>query len=149
MRERLRRALRPWRGGETDDEGSVLLLTLGYGVLAIAVVLVCTAATSLYLAQKELDAVADTAALAAADAFELTVSDTGATATLSDDDVAREARAMIAEIGGDAGLVSATSPDGASARVTVTGTWHPPVVTVFVPDGVRLEATATSRTALR
>jgi len=149
MRERLRRALRLWRGGETDDDGSVLLLTLGYGVLAIAVVLVCTAATSLYLAQKELDAVADAAALAAADAFELTVSDTGATATLSDDDVAREARAMIAEIGVDAGLVSATSPDGASARVTVTGTWHPPVVTMFVPEGVRLEATATSRTALR
>lgn len=149
----MRALLRPAAGRRDprspDDDGSVLLLTLGYGVLAIAVVLVCTAATSLYLAQKELDAVADSAALAAADGFELTVSATGATATLSDDAVEREARAMIAETGAEAALVSATSPDGASARVTVTGTWHPPVVTMFVPDGVRLEATATSRTALR
>lgn len=150
MRARLRRAVRRRDPrSPDDDEGSVLLLTLGYGVLAIAVVLVCTAATSLYLAQKELDAVADSAALAAADGFELTVSDAGATATLSDSDVEREARAMIAEMGAGAVLVSATSPDGASARVTVSGTWHPPVVTMFVPDGVRLEATATSRTALR
>lgn len=149
MRERLRRALRPGARTEADEDGSVLLLTLGYGILAIAVVLVCTAATSLYLAQKDLDGVADAAALAAADGFELAVSGDGAIAALSDDDVEREARAMIAEIGGDAGLVSATSPDGSSARVTVTATWHPPVVTVFVPDGVRLEATATSRTALR
>jgi uncharacterized membrane protein len=132
-----------------DDEGSVLLLTLGYGILAIAVVLVCAAATSLYLAQKNLDAVADAAALAAADGFELTVTATGAVATLSDDDVEREARAMLGEIGGDARLVSATSPDGSSARVTVTDVWTPPVVTIFVPDGVRLESTATSRTALR
>lgn len=149
VRDALRRGQRGGRPRTADDDGSVLLLTLGYGVLAIAVVLVCTAATSLYLAQKELDAVADAAALAAADGFELTVSGAGAVATLSNADVEREARAMIAEIGGDAALVSATSPDGASARVTVTGTWHPPVVTVFVPDGVRLEATATSRTALR
>jgi len=143
------RALRDRRRRPPDEEGSVLLLTLGYGILAIAVVLVCTAATSLYLAQKQLDAVADAAALAAADCFELTVSGDGATATLSDADVEREARAMIDEIGGGAGFVSATSPDGSSARVTVTGAWHPPVVTMFVPDGVRLEATATSRTALR
>ena len=63
------------RVGDPDDEGSVLLLTLGYGVLAIAVILVCTAATSLYLAQKQLDAVADAAVLAAADGFELSVVD--------------------------------------------------------------------------
>lgn len=149
MTGRLRRVLRRRGPLPPDDEGSVLLLTLGYGVLAIAVILVCTAATSLYLAQKQLDAVADAAALAAADGFELAVSDEGATAVLSDADVEREAQAMVAEIGRDATLVSADSPDGSSARVTVAGVWHPPVVTVFVPEGVRLEATATSRTALR
>ncbi len=127
----------------------MLILTLGYAVLAIAVILVCTAATSLYLAQKQLDAVADAAALAAADSFDLTVVDGEPVAALTDAGVDREAAAMVGEIGGDARLVSATTPDGVSARVTVAGTWHPPIVTVFVPDGLALQATATSRTALR
>ncbi|WP_106814256.1 pilus assembly protein TadG-related protein [Microbacterium timonense] len=126
-----------------------MILTLGYAVLALAVILVCTAATSLYLAQKQLDAVADAAALAAADGFELSVVEGDPIATLSDAGVRREAEAMMAEIGGDARLVAATTPDGVSARVTVAGTWHPPIVTVFVPAGVTLEATATTRTALR
>jgi uncharacterized membrane protein len=133
----------------SDDEGSVLILTLGYAVLALAVVLVGTAATSLYLAQKQLDAVADAAALAAADGFDLSVTDGEPVARLSDAGVRREAEAMVATIGGEAQLVSATSPDGVSARVTVAGSWHPPVITVFVPDGVALQSTATSRTALR
>lgn len=56
---------------------------------------------------------------------------------------------MVDEIGGDAVLVSAETPDGVSARVTVAGEWRPPVLTLFVPDGLALESTATSRTALR
>ena len=134
---------------DADDAGSVLILTLGYGVLAIAVILVCTAATSLYLAQKQLDAVADAAALAAADGFDLSVVDGEPVATLTDAGVEREAAAMVSEIAADAQLVSASTPDGTSARVTVAGTWHPPILTMFVPDGLVLEATATSRSALR
>ena len=34
-------------------------------------------------------------------------------------------------------------------ELSVADAWHPPVLTLFVPDGVALEATATSRTALR
>lgn len=132
-----------------DDDGSVALLTLGYAALALVVILVCTAATSLYLAQKRLDAVADAAALAAADGFSLTVVGGEPVATLTGDGIRREAETMVTEIGGDARLVSASTPDGVSARVTVAGAWHPPVVTMFVPDGLALQATATSRTALR
>jgi len=146
---RVRRSFASWREHAAGDDGSVLILTLGYAVLALAVILVCTAATSLYLAQKQLDAVADAAALAAADGFELSVVGGEPVATLTDAGVRREALAMIGGIGDDARLVSATTPDGVSARVTVAGEWHPPIVTVFVPDGVALEATATSRTALR
>lgn len=134
---------------EPDDEGSVLLLTLGYAVLAIVAILVCVAATSLYLSQKKLDAVADAAALAAADGFELAVVGDEPVARLTDEAVRAQAELMVTEIGGEATLVSAGTPDGVSARVTVAATWHPPVVTLFVPDGVALEATATSRTALR
>lgn len=135
--------------GQDDDEGSILILTLGYAVLALVAILICVAATSLYLSQKRLDALADAAALAAADGFEVTVVDGGPVASLTDATVRRQAQLMVAEVGRDAVLVSAETPDGVSARVTVAGTWHPPVVTLFVPDGVALEATATSRTALR
>lgn len=132
-----------------DDEGSVLILTLGYAVLALAVVFVCVDATSLYLAQKRLDSVADAAALAAADGFEFDLEAGEAVIVLTDAGVRAQAEAIVAEVGGGAALVSAATPDGVSARVTVAGSWHPPVFAFFVPDGVALEATATSRTALR
>lgn len=133
----------------TDDEGSVLILTLAYGVLALVAILVCVAATSLYLSQKRLDALADAAALAAADGFELTVVGDAPVARLTSEGVHRQAQLLVAEVGGDASLVSASTPDGVSARVTVADEWHPPVLTLFVPDGIALRATATSRTALR
>ncbi|WP_243227572.1 pilus assembly protein TadG-related protein [Microbacterium sp. CIAB417] len=131
-----------------DDEGSILPLVIGYAVLALAAIFVCVSATSLYLAQKRLDGVADAAALAGADGFTLTVVDGAPRAELSADGVREQAEALVA-FSGDAMLVSATTPDGVSAQVTVAGVWHPPLVSMFVPEGVALEATATSRTALR
>ncbi|AZC14234.1 pilus assembly protein TadG-related protein [Microbacterium sp. ABRD28] len=139
------------RGGTaaSDDTGSVLLLTLGYAVLALVVVLVCVDATSLYLAQKRVDAAADAAALAGADGFELVVDAGQPRALLTDDDVGELAVALVEQWGDDLRVTAAGTPDGTSARVTVAGTWRPPIATLFVPDGVALEATATSRTALR
>jgi uncharacterized membrane protein len=142
-RRRRTRTVRP-----PDDEGSVLILTLGYAVLAIVAIFVCVDATSLYLAQKRVDALADAAALAAADGFELTIEAGEPVARLTTAGVREQAEAIVGEVGGGAALVSATTPDGVSARVTVADSWHPPILTLFVPDGVALEATATSRTAL-
>lgn len=132
-----------------DEEGSILLLTLGYAMLAIAVILVCVDATSLYLAQKRLDALADAAALAGADGFTFVVDAGEPIAELTSDGVWEQASAIVAETVPDAVLMDADTPDGVSARVTVATTWRPPVVALFVPEGVRLESTATSRTALR
>ncbi len=131
-----------------DDEGSVLLLTLGYVLLALAVLFVCVCATDLYIAQKRLDALADSAALAGADGFTLEVTGESVRAELSDAGVREQAEALIAALPGDATLAAASSPDGVSAQVTVTASWHPPLVSPFVPDGIPLQATATSRTAL-
>jgi uncharacterized membrane protein len=132
-----------------DDEGTVLLLTIGYAVLALVAVLVCVDATSLYLAQKKLDALADAAALAGADGFALTVEAGEPVARLTADQVRAQAASLVGQVGGDARLIAAGTPDGESARVEVAIAWHPPVVTLFVPDGFVLQATATSRTALR
>ncbi|MCS3443565.1 hypothetical protein [Microbacterium phyllosphaerae] len=131
------------------DEGSVLLLTLGYALLAVALIFVSVCATDLYISQKRLDALADAAALAGADGFTLVVEGGTARADLTDEGVRDQALALVADLPGEASLVSATAPDGLSARVTVSADWHPPLLSIFVPDGVRLEATGTSRTALR
>lgn len=148
-----RTARRMSQASRADDEGSVMLLTIGYAVLALAVVLVCVDATSLYLAQKHLDGVADAAALAAADGFTLDVVGGEPVARLSDAGITAQAEEIVAASQDAAGvgveLVSASTDDGVSARVTVAAEWHPPVLSIFVPEGVPLESTATSRTALR
>ena len=132
-----------------QEEGSVLLLTLGYVLLALAVIFVGVCATDLYIAQKRLDALADSAALAGADGFTLAVYDDSVRAELTDAGVEEQADALMSALPGEASLTAAGTPDGVTARVTVAAEWHPPLVSVFVPDGVPLESTATSRTALR
>ncbi|MGY6497418.1 MAG: hypothetical protein ACXIUP_04235 [Microcella sp.] len=46
-------------------------------------------------------------------------------------------------------LVAARTPDGVSSEVTLEAAWRPPVVTLFVPDGVTLAVTATARSVLQ
>ena len=132
-----------------DQDGSILPLLLGYVVLAITVIFVCTCATDLYIAQKRLDSLADAAALAGADGFTLVVDGESVRAELTDAGVQEQAVAIVGAVTTEAALVSASAPDGVTARVTVAGIWHPPLFSPFVPAGVPLEATATSRTALR
>lgn len=144
----VRSARRHGPPSSADDEGSVLLLTLGYALLALTLVLVCVDATSLYLAQKRAHAAADVAALAGADGFVLTLEGDGASARLTDEGVRTQAAEVLDALG-TATLVEASTPDGVSVRVRVAVRWQPPVLTVFVPDGWGIEATATSRTLLR
>lgn len=136
-------------GMPRDEDGSILLLTIGYALLALAAILVCVSATSLYLEQKRLDGLADAASLAGADGFTLTLDAGAVRAELRDGAVHEQAQALVDEVGADAALVWAGTPDGVSARVTLRTQWHPPLLSLFVPDGVTLESTATSRTALR
>lgn len=131
-----------------DEGGSILPLVLGHAVLAIALVLVCANATALYLAQKRLDALADAAALAASDGFTLTLEGDAPRAELDDERIRTQAQAIVDAAPGDPALASATTNDGVSVTVTVTSAWHPPVLAPFVPDGVALRSTATSRNAL-
>ncbi|MEV7607890.1 pilus assembly protein TadG-related protein [Microbacterium sp. NPDC089320] len=133
---------------QRTDDGSVLLLTLGYALLALALIFVSVSATDLYISQKRLDAIADAAALAGADGFTLAVDEGSARADLTNEGVREQAAAMLAALRVPVILEAASTPDGHSARVTVATRWLPPLVSLFVPDGVRLEATGTSRTAL-
>ncbi|WP_336646933.1 hypothetical protein [Microbacterium sp. USHLN186] len=136
-------------GAAADEDGSVLPLILGYVLLATALVFSCVCATDLYIAQKRLDSLADAAALAGSDGFTLQAAGEGVRAELTDEGVREQAAAVLGAVATEARLISAGTPDGVSARVTVAAAWHPPLFSPFVPDGVPLEATATSRTALR
>ena len=131
-----------------DERGSTVPLILGYLVLAIALIFVCACATDLYIAQKRLDSVADAAALAGADGFRLQVDGTGIRAELDDADVAEQVAAVIDVLDDGTELVSAGSPDGRSARVTVQTSWAPPLLGDLLPSLVTIRSTGTSRTAL-
>ena len=136
-----------------DDDGSTLPLVIFYGFLSLALVLIVAAATSLYLERKRLFTVADGAALVGAESFtldEVSVTADGVRPLLQPAEVSAAVSAYLAgnPIGEFDGmrLEQATTTDGRSATVTVSAIWHPPVVTVFVPDGLRIDATAVSRT---
>jgi hypothetical protein len=137
----------------SDDRGSILPLVCFYGALALLVTLLVASATSLYLERKRLFTLADGAALVGAESFELdavTMTPDGPRATLTDEGVRDAVGAYLASnpIGSfeALNLDEAMTRDGRSAEVTVSAVWRPPVVTLFVPEGLRIDATAVSRT---
>jgi hypothetical protein len=137
-----------WR----DDDGSTLPLVAGFGALALALVLVAAAAFSLYLERKQLFTLADGAALVGAEAFDLadvTVTSGRPEVVLEPADVHRDVAAFLTSTpnGGFEGLVleEATTRDGETASVTLSAVWRPPLVTVFFPEGLRIQTTATAR----
>jgi len=131
-----------------DETGSLLPLVIGYGALTAVLMVTTIDLASLSLAQRGLDAVAEAAALAAADSFTLSVTDGVPLAVLSPSGVSRGAAALIAETPGEAALVESSTPDGASAVVTVETRWRPPLFSSVVPAGVTLRSTAIARTAV-
>jgi hypothetical protein len=121
--------------------------------LALLVTLIVASATSLYLERKRLFTLADGAALVGAESFELDevrMTADGPRATLTDAGVRDAVRDYLASnpIGSFEALSldGAATRDGRSAEVTVSAVWRPPVVTLFVPEGLRIDATAVSRT---
>ena len=132
-------------------EGSTLLLVIFAVLLSAAVLLGTVSAASLYLERKRLFLVADGAALAASQNFALdqvTVDVSGGRLTfrLTNTDVMAGSRAYLSAADAQGvKIMSAVTPDGVTAEVRVASTWHPPVVGIFMPQGVRLEAIGRAR----
>jgi hypothetical protein len=137
------------------DDGSILPLVVACGALSLAVILVVTAATSLYLERKRLFTVADAAALAGAEAFDLdAVSVTGQSLTvdLRDGDVRSAVRDYLIQRTDRRTApvrLETAEASGGTARVTLSTRWRPPVLTPLVPDGLRIEVTTTARAVFR
>lgn len=135
-----------------DDAGSTLPLVIFFGFLSLVLILLVVSATSLYLERKRLFTVADGAALVGAEAFSLadvTLTPSGPRPVLVDADVASAVDQYLAASPAatfeSLTVEAADSVDGRSATVTLSAVWRPPVVSLLVPEGVRIEVTAVAR----
>ncbi|PPK92015.1 hypothetical protein CLV92_11859 [Kineococcus xinjiangensis] len=120
------------------DEGRILLLSLAYALIAVVLVLVVGAASAVHLQRKGVLALADAAAVDAADALDPAgyyAPDGGLGAVgvpLSDASVRASAeefleRAAAAGAGGDVAVGEGTgSPDGRTAVVVLVARLEPP-----------------------
>lgn len=113
--------------------------------------------TAVYVGHKKLLAIADSAALAAADTFDL-AGDGGSTApvpVLRSDRVGGAVRAYLDGLGPDARVGGMTigagtgTADGRTAQVELHGVARPPLLSIVLPEGIPVTATAHARAELR
>ena len=135
-----------------SDEGSTLLLTIFYAALCLALILLVVAATSLYLERKRLFTLADGASLVGAESFTLddvTHTVRGYRPTLTSAEVASAVSEYLADNPADRftdlHVERAISVDGRSATVELSCYWAPPVLTLFMPKGFRIQVTSIAR----
>jgi hypothetical protein len=149
------------RARPKGDEGTIMLLTLGFVVLALLLVLVVAAATQVHLQRMRLTHVADELALDAADSLDVPGYYNGTLEPPTDEGVVglasasveRTARDRVAAAAARAGLpptqvVDATTSDDFTATVTVRTVVHPLFgIDALLPfaDGVTLTATSSAR----
>jgi uncharacterized membrane protein len=135
-----------------NEDGSTLLLTIFYCALCLALILVVVAATSLYLERKRLFTLADGASLVGAESFtldEVTRTAHGYRPTLTSPEVASAVSEYLADNPADSftdlRVLRAVSVDGRSATVELSCYWAPPVLTLLVPKGFRIQVTSIAR----
>lgn len=135
-----------------DDEGSTLPLIIFFGFLSLALILLVVAASSLYLERKRLFTVADGASLSGAEAFSLDdvqLTDGRPRPVLQTADVAAAVSEYLASAAPSSleslSVDRAETVDGASATVSLSAYWRPPVLSILVPKGFRIEVTSVAR----
>ena len=147
----LRRALAS-RCSLAADRGSITPLAVGFATMALALVLVAAAVTDIYLAHRKLFALADSAALAAAETY--------APGGTRDPSVSYEpaavekaARDYLAQTQTGSGYrsiqVSGTAADPQTVVIELSARYRPALLSPFVPKGIELHAHADVRGALR
>ncbi|ROR73721.1 glycosyltransferase [Bogoriella caseilytica] len=150
-----RRSRRPGSG----EDGGILVLTMGLMAIAAGLILVVASVSALHIEHKRLLALADSAAVAAADALdesyfevrgaELPLSDASVLAAV-EEHLAAQPPALLERFD-HLTIVSPTgSPDGSSAQVSLGAVTSPAFLPFgLVPgrEGFALEVTATARAA--
>ena len=146
-----------WR--RSDDDGQIMILSIGFVVVALLLITVVASAASVHLERKRLLALADVLALEGADAVgddryyapgagrERSVPLTDAAVRAGIDQYLRDNPDATAQWDQFA-VLSAGTPDGRSAQVHLAAVTHPALVSwVLAPwrDGIALEAESTAR----
>ncbi len=139
------------------DDGQLMVLIIGYVLLALLLSTVVIAASSVYIEHKKLLSMADGASVAAADSFtlgQLEAARGNPTAVLTSARVRATATEFLDRSNAFTRFAGLTvgpgtgSPDGATAVVVLSAAVHPPVVNFLIPDGIRIEASSTARSRL-
>ena len=145
-----------------SETGSITLLSIAFGALALLLMTAVVSATSVHLEQKRLLALADALALEAADSLDLAAFYRGeaprpthdGVVPLTDADVRRAVEEYLSEHRAVAvrheGLrvTEAVSDDGRTARIGLAAVARPPLIswiTAAWSDGIALRATSSAR----
>lgn len=144
------------RGNAARQDGHVMVLMIGYVLLALLLMTVVAASSSIYLGHKKLLSMADGAALAAADTFVLNggTASTDPGTLLSNQGIDAAAREYLAgaefprSLSGVQIAAGTGTPDGRTAQVFLTGVVHPMFINFLVPDGIVLAVGGTARAHL-
>jgi uncharacterized membrane protein len=138
--------------GIRDEDGSTLPLIIFYAALSLALILLVVAATSLYLERKRLFTLADGASLVGAESFSLgdvRQTSSGHRPVLRSGEVASAVRDYLrdnpVEEFTSLQVDRAVSVDGRSATVELSAYWSPPVLSLLVPKGFRIQVTSVAR----
>ncbi|WP_245934419.1 pilus assembly protein TadG-related protein [Arthrobacter psychrolactophilus] len=141
---------------ETDEQGQIMVLLIGFVLIVLLIVTVIAAAGSVYLGHKKLLSMADSAALAAADTFELSggsastdpgtlLTTPGVVAAAQNSLASADIPAGLSGIVVDAGTGAA---DSHTAKVSLSAVVHPLFINFLVPQGINITVTSTARANL-
>lgn len=138
-----------------SERGSVLPLILVYLMIALTAAYILVAATSLSIERKRLLTLADAVALSASESFaatDVSFSDGELTPMLDADKVRERALSTLEDLAGTTSdrvrLDSASTPDGSTAHVVITGHWSPPLAHALLPSGLEITVSSDARVVL-
>lgn len=137
---------------QEPDGGSITPLAVGFVVIALLLAFLIAALTDLHMARRELQGLADSAALAASDSFEPASGDDPGL-VFSPPAAERAAGRYLGAVPTPQGMhhlrLSADADGAHSVRIRIEARYSPALLSPFVPELIDLHATAYARGALR
>jgi acyl-coenzyme A thioesterase PaaI-like protein len=139
-----------------SERGSILPLVAGAVLLGIVMVLGVSAATSLLIERGRLFALADSAAVVAAESFDperVTNTASGVQVRMTSAEVRAHTVSYLQAVGEGSltGVVveRAVSVNGRTVEVTLSSLWQPPVLSQFFPSSMRIAVSARAQVFIR